>query len=103
MRSASIFKEADIPKRLVPATIALGAFTFTMDALPGTPQIQNSIPMKFFNTDLYAAPIFGTLGAIMVLVGGIAYLEWRKRTAQAAGEGYGTDHKNEPEVVEDRN
>lgn len=101
--AASIFKEADIPKRLVPATIALGAFTFTMDALPGTPQIQNSIPMKFFNTDLYAAPIFGTLGAIIILVGGIAYLEWRKRTAQAAGEGYGTDHKNEPEVVEDGN
>jgi H+/gluconate symporter-like permease len=101
--AASIFKEAGIPKRLVPATIALGAFTFTMDALPGTPQIQNSIPMKFFNTDLYAAPVFGTLGAIIVLVGGIAYLEWRKRTAQAAGEGYGTDHKNEPEVVEDGN
>jgi H+/gluconate symporter-like permease len=101
--AASIFREADIPKRLVPATIALGAFTFTMDALPGTPQIQNSIPMKFFNTDLSAAPVFGTLGAIIVLVGGIAYLEWRKRTAQAAGEGYGTDHKNEPEVVEDGN
>lgn len=101
--AASIFKEADIPKRLVPATIALGAFTFTMDALPGTPQIQNSIPMKFFNTDLYAAPVFGTLGAIIVLVGGIAYLEWRKRKAQAAGEGYGTDHKNEPEIVEDGN
>ena len=101
--AASIFKEAGIPKRLVPATIALGAFTFTMDALPGTPQIQNSIPMKFFNTDLYAAPVFGILGAIIVLVGGIAYLEWRKRTAQAAGEGYGADHKNEPEVVEDGN
>ncbi|HZW82977.1 MAG TPA: GntP family permease [Candidatus Deferrimicrobium sp.] len=101
--AASIFKEAGIPKRLVPATIALGAFTFTMDALPGTPQIQNSIPMKFFNTDLYAAPVFGTLGAIMVLIGGIAYLEWRKRTAQAAGEGYGVDHKNEPEIVEDGN
>jgi H+/gluconate symporter-like permease len=101
--AASIFKEAGIPKRLVPATIALGAFTFTMDALPGTPQIQNSIPMKFFNTDLYAAPVFGTLGAIIVLIGGIAYLEWRKRTAQAAGEGYGVDHKNEPEIVEDGN
>ncbi|MDQ7093154.1 GntP family permease [Desulfosporosinus sp. PR] len=101
--AASIFKEADIPKRLVPATIALGAFTFTMDALPGTPQIQNSIPMKFFNTDLYAAPVFGTLGAIIVLAVGIAYLEWRKRVAQAAGEGYGTNHKNEPELVEDSN
>ncbi|WP_407344182.1 GntP family permease [Pengzhenrongella phosphoraccumulans] len=101
--AASIFKEADIPKRLVPATIALGAFTFTMDALPGTPQIQNSIPMKFFNTDLYAAPVFGTLGAIIIMIGGMSYLEWRKRRAQAAGEGYGVGHKNEPEMVEDRN
>lgn len=101
--AASIFKEADIPKRLVPATIAVGAFTFTMDALPGTPQIQNSIPMKFFNTDLYAAPVFGTLGSILVLFGGIAYLEWRKRKAQAAGEGYGENHINEPVLVEDTN
>ncbi len=101
--AASIFKEADIPKRLVPAAIALGAFTFTMDALPGTPQIQNSIPMKFFNTDLYAAPVFGTLGAIIVFAAGIAYLEWRKRRAQAAGEGYGQNHINEPELVEEKN
>ncbi|WML37148.1 GntP family permease [Clostridium sp. OS1-26] len=101
--AASIFKEADIPKRLLPATIAVGAFTFTMDAIPGTPQIQNSIPMKFFNTDLYAAPVFGILGSILVLFGGIAYLEWRKRKAQAAGEGYGENHINEPVLVEDTN
>ncbi|HEX9027107.1 MAG TPA: GntP family permease, partial [Clostridium sp.] len=101
--AASIFKEADIPKRLVPATIAVGAFTFTMDALPGTPQIQNSIPMKFFNTDLYAAPVFGTLGAIIVLVCGVSYLEWRKRKAQANGEGYGENHTQEPVIVEDGN
>ncbi|HEY5526181.1 MAG TPA: GntP family permease [Candidatus Anoxymicrobiaceae bacterium] len=100
--AASIFKEADIPKRLIPGTIALGAFTFTMDALPGTPQIQNSIPMKFFNTDLYAAPVFGILGGVFILVVGMVYLEWRKRSAQAAGEGYGTGHKNEPDVVDER-
>jgi len=99
--AASIFKEADIPKRLVPGTIALGAFTFTMDSLPGTPQIQNSIPMKFFNTDLYAAPVMGILGAIIIMTCGIAYLEWRKRTAQAAGEGYGENHTNEPIMVDD--
>ncbi|AJA50028.1 symporter [Clostridium pasteurianum DSM 525 = ATCC 6013] len=101
--AASIFKEADIPKRLIPATIALGAFSFTMDSLPGTPQIQNTIPMKYFNTDLYAAPVFGTLGSIILLVGGIFYLEWRKRSAQAAGEGYGTNHKNEPSLSDDEN
>jgi H+/gluconate symporter-like permease len=48
--AAALFRRADLPKRLIPATIALGAFTFTMTALPGTPAIQNAIPMPFFGT-----------------------------------------------------
>ena len=54
--AAEMFRQAGIPKRLIPGTIALGAFTFTMDALPGTPQIQNIIPTPFFKTDIWAAP-----------------------------------------------
>ena len=30
--AAEMFRQSDIPKRLIPCTIALGAFTFTMDA-----------------------------------------------------------------------
>lgn len=44
---AGLFRHAGIPKRLLPATIAFGAFTFTMDSIPGTPQIQNIIPTTF--------------------------------------------------------
>ncbi|WP_050181652.1 GntP family permease [Domibacillus robiginosus] len=84
----NMFREADIPKRLIPGTIALGAFTFTMDALPGTPQIQNVIPTTFFKTDIYAAPILGVLGAVFVLGAGIVYLEMRRKKAAKAGEGY---------------
>ena len=83
-----LFRQANIPKRLIPGTIALGAFTFTMDALPGTPQIQNVIPISFFGTDIYAAPVLGIIGAIIVLAAGLSYLEWRKRSAMKAGEGY---------------
>ena len=61
--AAEMFRQGDIPKRLIPGTIALGAFTFTMDALPGTPQIQNIIPTTFFKTDTWAAPWLGTVGA----------------------------------------
>lgn len=86
--AVQLFKEADIPKRLMPATIALGAFTFTMDALPGTPQIQNVIPTTFFGTDIYAAKTLGIIGAIFVLGVGLAYLEFRKRQAKKKGEGY---------------
>ncbi|MBR2535697.1 MAG: GntP family permease [Hyphomicrobium sp.] len=97
--AAEMFRASDIPKRLIPATIALGAFTFTMDALPGTPQIQNIIPTTFFKTDAWAAPVLGVIGALFVLALGLAYLESRRRAALVAGEGYGTDHINEPEIA----
>ncbi len=97
--AAEMFRQGGIPKRLIPGTIALGAFTFTMDSLPGTPQIQNIIPTAFFRTDAYAAPWLGVAGSVFILVLGIAWLEWRRRQAQAAGEGYGSGHANEPEPV----
>ncbi|SFK34813.1 GntP family permease [Methylorubrum salsuginis] len=98
--AAELFRRSDIPKRLIPGTIALGAFTFTMDTLPGTPQIQNIIPASFFKTDAYAAPVLGIVGALFVFGLGIAYLEWRRR--RAGDEGYGEGHANEPQAVEDR-
>ncbi len=94
--AAEMFRKADIPKRLIPGTIALGAFTFTMDCLPGTPQIQNIIPTPFFKTTIYAAPWLGTIGGLFILACGLAYLDWRRRRAAAAGEGYGESHQNEP-------
>tara|TARA_R110000787_G_scaffold20580_9_gene61126 strand:+ start:1301 stop:2701 length:1401 start_codon:yes stop_codon:yes gene_type:complete len=101
--AAEMFRRADIPKRLVPATIGLGAITFTMDALPGTPQIQNIIPTSFFGTTTWAAPVLGTIGSICIAAMGLAYLGWRRRTLMAAGEGYGAPETlvNEPEPVED--
>lgn len=99
--ASELFKAADIPKRLIPGTIALGAFTFTMDAFPGTPQIQNIIPTTFFKTDTWAAPWLGFIGGLFVLAIGMTYLEWRRRKAARAGEGYGTGHINEPEQISD--
>ena len=96
--AAELFRQGDIPKRLIPGTIALGAFTFTMDALPGTPQIQNIIPTTFFKTNTWAAPWLGIAGSICILAIGMAYLEWRRRAALRAGEGYGdpAQLRNEP-------
>lgn len=100
--AAELYRQSDIPKRLMPGAIALGAFSFTMDALPGTPQIQNIIPSTFFNTTSWAAPILGVLGSVFLVVVGLAYLEWRRRVAAQRGEGYGTGHTNEPQGVEGR-
>ncbi len=99
--AVEMFKQSDIPKRLIPGAIALGAFSFTMDSLPGTPQIQNIIPTSFFGTDAYAAPWLGVIGSLFIFVLGVSYLEWRRSQARAAGEGYGSGHLNEPEPVAD--
>lgn len=87
--AVALFRRAEIPKRLIPATLALGAFTFTMTALPGTPAIQNAIPMPYFGTTPFAAPGLGVLAAAVMAGIGLFWLDRRARSARAAGEGYG--------------
>ncbi|MEO1658426.1 MAG: SLC13 family permease [Pseudomonadota bacterium] len=92
--ATALFQRANIPKRLIPATIALGAFTFTMTALPGTPAIQNAIPMPYFGTTPFAAPGLGVIAALIMAGFGLSWLGFRARRARAAGEGYGDPLKD---------
>ncbi|GGF18982.1 transporter [Halobacillus andaensis] len=89
----SLFREANITRRLIPATVALGAFTFTMTAIPGTPQIQNLIPMEYFGTNATAAPVMGVIAALVMAVGGYFYLRWREKQLTQKGE-YFTEPKD---------
>ena len=75
----ALFAQTDLPARLIPATIALGAFTFTMTALPGTPSIQNAIPMATFGTTLFAAPGLGLIAGAVMLGLGVLWLQLRVR------------------------
>ena len=101
--AAHLFREANTPKRLVPASIALGSFTFTMTALPGTPQIQNAIPMPFFHTTVYAAPILGIVSAVLMCFLGCLWLLRRAKNANAAGEGYGNHPLESIKQFDDNN
>ncbi len=100
--AVALFRRADIPKRLIPATMALGAFTFTMTALPGTPAIQNAIPMPHFGTTPFAAPGLGTIAALVMATFGLWWLLRQRMRAAAAGEGYGLHTDNAIEVDETR-
>ncbi len=84
-----MFRAADIPRRLMPATICLGAFTFTMSALPGSPSINNAIPMPYFGTTPFAAPGLGIIGSILTMAFGMWWLGRAESAARRAGEGYG--------------
>jgi H+/gluconate symporter-like permease len=87
----AMFRAADIPRRLTPAAIALGTLTFTMSALPGTPAIQNAIPMPFFGTTPFAAPGLGIIASAIMLGIGLWWLSRAEAAARQAGEGYGGD------------
>ncbi len=87
----ALFREANIPHRLMPAAIVLGTSTFTMSALPGTPAIQNAIPMPFFGTTPFAAPGLGVIASAVMLAFGLWWLGFREAAARRSGAGYGVD------------
>jgi H+/gluconate symporter-like permease len=87
----ALFRAAAIPRRLMPAAIVLGTSTFTMSAMPGTPSIQNAIPMPFFGTTPFAAPGLGMIASVIMLGFGLWWLAWAESAARQSGEGYGAD------------
>src|SRR5215475_12094904 len=86
-----LFRAANIPGRLMPGAILLGTSTFTMSALPGTPSIQNAIPMPFFGTTPFAAPGLGIIAAVIMLGFGLSWLSRAEAAARRAGKGYGAE------------
>lgn len=86
---AELFRKADIPKKLLPATLWMGIFSFAMVALPGTPQIQNIIPSSYFGTSTWAGAGIGLFATILFAAATMGWLTFRAKRLQAAGEGYG--------------
>lgn len=100
--TAILFREADIPKRLIPATLWIGSFTYAMSALPGSPQIQNILPTAYLGTTTWAAPIIGLFGAAAYFLIGWSWISHRHKKLAKQGEGYGHHLLNEPSPVDDR-
>lgn len=93
--AAALFREADIPKRLIPACFVAGVFTATMDCYPGSPQIQNIIPTIYLGTTTFAAPILGLICGTLLIILCFIYLEFRRKQLARSGEGYGNHTLNE--------
>ncbi len=89
----AIYREADLPRTLLPGAIAFGAFGITMTAIPGTPQIQNIIPTQYYGTTAMAAPVMSLVAVVLIGVSGYVYLEWRIRKARKAGLHFEEDPK----------
>jgi len=97
----ALFRAAAVPRRLMPAAIVLGTSTFTMSALPGTPSIQNAIPMPFFGTTPFAAPGLGIIASLVMLGFGLWWLHRAESKARRASEGYGGEIPQPADTVGD--
>lgn len=95
-----MFRTANIPRRLMPAAIGLGAFTFTMSALPGSPSVNNAIPMPYFGTTTFAAPGLGIIASIITMAFGMWWLGRAEAAARKAGEVYGDGAEAAPVIDE---
>lgn len=92
--AAAAFRDADIPRQLFPGAYAVGCYTFTMTALPGSPQIQNLIPMQYFGTTPMAAPVLGCVASVMLLGFGIVWMTYREKVLVKQGIGW-TENPND--------
>ena len=99
--AVELFRKSSTPKRLIPGAIGLGAFTFTMVSLPGSPAIQNAIPSQYFGTNTFAAPGIGTICSIIMLILGMIWLKSQLKKSKLSNEGYGNYQDNIENKISD--
>lgn len=86
-----LIQRAGIPKHLMVGAVALGAGTFTLTAMPGTPSLNNVLAAAALETDLYAAPVIGFIGSLVMFGLGMWYLESQRKRLALSGGGIGAD------------
>lgn len=81
-----LFKEADLPRHMIMGCLSIGAVTFTMTCLPGSPALTNVIPSQFLGTSLAAAPILGLIATAIIIALECVYMNWQKKLARQRDE-----------------
>lgn len=84
--AVALFQRADIPKKLIVATIMVCPVTICMAMLPGSPSTQNLLPTTYFNTTAYAGAKIGIICSILMFVVAYLYLTWQIARARRKGE-----------------
>lgn len=81
----SLFRQANLPRRFIPAALAFGSTTFTMTSA-GSPEIQNWIPIEFLGTTPYAGWQVSIFIALFMFLFGYWWLKRMISKAMAKGE-----------------
>ncbi|MDN7125163.1 GntP family permease [Pseudidiomarina sp. 1APP75-32.1] len=94
----SLFKDADLPRRFIPAALAFGSVTFTMTSA-GSPEIQNWIPIQYLGTSPYAAWEVSIVVAVIMFIIGYWWLTKMIKAAVSRGESF-QQRESDPQLIE---
>ncbi|WP_440897286.1 GntP family permease [Amphibacillus sp. Q70] len=86
----AVFREANLPRALIPGVIGAGIFTW-VNMLPGSPAIINIIPTTFLDTTAMAAPMVGIIAAGTTLVLTMIYFDFEVKKSRKKGLGFTAD------------
>lgn len=81
-----LFQQADLPRRIIPGVVFLGAGSYAMTALPGSPALTNVIPTQFLGTTVTAAPTIGLISGLVMFVSGVYLFKRYAAKLQKNGE-----------------
>lgn len=84
--AVALFQRADIPKKLIVATIMVCPVTVCMAMLPGSPSTQNLLPTTYFHTTAYAGSVIGIICSAVMFVSAYLYLNWQIARSRKKGE-----------------
>lgn len=79
-----VFRSANVTRRLIPAAISAGCWTWSMYG-PGSPSIQNVIPITNLGTTPTAAFLPSLIVTVLTYVMIFVWLEWRARSFTKKG------------------
>ncbi|MGG0717481.1 GntP family permease [Robertmurraya massiliosenegalensis] len=98
--AVSLFKEANLPRRFIPAALAFGSTTFTMTSA-GSPEIQNWIPIEYLGTNAYAGWEVSIIVAVFMIIFGYWWLTKAIKNAVKKGESFISRESDNHEVREE--
>ncbi|MCV2885968.1 SLC13 family permease [Aestuariibacter sp. AA17] len=94
----SLFKDANLPRRFIPAALSFGSITFTMTSA-GSPEIQNWIPIKYLGTSPFAA--WEVSLAVAIFMASLGYWWIKRMITRAVANGEHFEHRDgDPDVPE---
>lgn len=82
----NVWKEADLPRRLIPGAIFASVASYSAGFFPGSASTINMMTINYLGTEPYAEPVIGIISGMVVLVLVLLYFHKEFKSAKENNE-----------------